>query len=126
MRNALRKLMLAALESDSAAVLEEGQWMVPCLHCGSKLIFAADGEPLGPATLEHVVPRSWFGKRAAVELTSQVGSENDVRNLALACERCNHAKGYGPDQRGPQDARAREVVQALIDKRRKRLAVQSS
>jgi len=91
-----------------------------CLHCRTPLLFADTGQPLNGATLEHVVPRSWFGRGAARELTAGLGDPNDARNLALACGACNHAKGRGPDARGPGDARARAVVAEALTRRLER------
>lgn len=73
-----------------------------------------DGEPLGLATLEHVVPQAWFDRRAASALCMQIGDDaDDPRNLALACARCNHHKGTGHDACDPCDARAREIGSLL-------------
>ncbi|WP_119717557.1 HNH endonuclease [Cognatilysobacter tabacisoli] len=125
MRPALRRLFLLALAHDAEAALRaDGRWRTRCLHCRSTLEFDADGTPLGHGTLEHVVPQAWFGKRAAAALTREVGdAANDARNLALACAGCNHDKGKGPDARGPNDERAREVVAALLARRLERWAV---
>ncbi len=123
MRPALRRLFLRALRSDAQAVLDDigVHWDTRCLHCRRRLQVRADGEPLGHASLEHVVPRAWFGRRAAGALTATVGEDpDDARNLALACARCNHDKGKGPDARGPSDARALHVVGALLDTRLRR------
>ena len=119
MRPALRRLFLRALAHDAeAAALPGGGWRTRCLHCRSRLDVAAGGEPLGHATIEHVVPQAWFGRRAAAALCSRVGDDADeARNLALACAGCNHGKGKGHDARGPGDARALEVVTALLDRR---------
>ena len=118
MRPALRRLFLHALASDTLAQFENGEWRTRCLHCRRGLHVRADGEALGRATLEHVVPQAWFGKRAAAALTARVGNDaNDARNLALACAECNHGKGVSHDARGPQDDRAREVVARLLDSR---------
>lgn len=118
MRPALRRLFLRALRTDAQAALRDGVWETRCLHCRSRLHARADGEALGNATLEHVVPQAWFGKRAAAALTAQVGDDAaDARNLALACAGCNHGKGKSHDMRGPTDSRARDVVQALLDAR---------
>lgn len=115
MRAALRQRLLLAAQTDALAVLDDGIWSTRCLHCRSALQVRDDGEPLGLTTLEHVVPRAWFDRRAAAALTVQVGEDaDDPRNLALACARCNHGKGKGPDARGPGDTRAREVVEALL------------
>lgn len=121
MRPALRRLFLLALRSDVQAVASGDHWQTRCLHCRSRLQVRADGQPLGHATLEHVVPRAWFGKQAAAELAGRVGGDpDDARNLALACARCNHDKGKGHDARGPSDLRAIEVVAGLLEARFKR------
>ena len=118
MRPALRRLFLRALSTDSVATLRDGQWDTRCLHCRKRLQVRPDGEALGPATLEHVVPQAWFGKRAAAVLCERVGGDaNDPRNLAIACAGCNHGKGMSHDARGPNDARAFEVVSRLLDSR---------
>jgi 5-methylcytosine-specific restriction endonuclease McrA len=118
MRPALRRLFLQALASDALARLNDGEWETRCLHCRRRLCVRADGEALGSATLEHVVPQAWFGKRAAASLTAIVGGDaNDARNLALACASCNHGKGMSHDARGPSDERARAVVANLLQHR---------
>lgn len=118
MRPALRRLFLVALRSDSEAQLREGDWETRCLHCRRRLYVRGDGDALGNATLEHVVPQAWFGKRAAAALTAQVGNDaNDPRNLAVACAPCNHGKGTSHDARGPNDERARAVIGQLLDSR---------
>jgi len=99
---------------------EAGTIATRCLHCRTPLRFAASGAPLNGATLEHVVPRSWFGRPAARELVAGLAGPDDARNLALACAACNHAKGRGPDARGPGDACAREVVAAALARRLER------
>jgi hypothetical protein len=117
-RPALRRLFLAALATDSEGMLTDGTWTTRCLHCRRRLHVAGDGSALGNASLEHVVPQAWFGRRAAAELTARVGDAvNDPRNLAIACARCNQDKGKGPDARGPADARASEVVASLLARR---------
>jgi 5-methylcytosine-specific restriction endonuclease McrA len=118
MRPALRRLFLRAVTTDAEGREQDGRWDTRCLHCRTRLQVAIDGEPLGAASLEHVVPRAWFGKRAAAALIERVGgAPDDARNLAIACSRCNHDKGKGPDARGPSDRRAFEVVEALLDNR---------
>jgi 5-methylcytosine-specific restriction endonuclease McrA len=118
MRPALRRLFLRALSTDGMAALQDDVWETRCLHCRRRLQVRADGEALGHATLEHVVPQAWFGKRAAAALTAQVGDDaDDARNLALACAGCNHGKGVRHDARGPSDLRAREVVMQLLEQR---------
>lgn len=115
MRPALRRLFVLALSSDTLAQHKDDGWETRCLHCRRRLRVCADGEALGNATLEHVVPQAWFGKRAAKELTARVGDNpNDPRNLAVACAACNHGKGISHDARGPKDERARQVVGNLL------------
>ena len=118
MRPALRRLFVRAVESDGEASRDADGWRTRCLHCRTRLYVVDDGSPLGSASLEHVVPRAWFGKRAAALLTARVGDDpDDARNLALACARCNQDKGKGPDARGPSDPRAFEVVEMLLARR---------
>ena len=118
MRPALRRLFLQALSTDSVAQLRDGEWETRCLHCRRRLCVRGDGEALGNATLEHVVPQAWFGKRAAAALTAQVGGDtNDARNLAVACAACNHGKGMSHDAHGPNDDRARAVIGQLLERR---------
>lgn len=115
MRPALRRLFVLALTSDALAQCHDDGWETRCLHCRGRLRVRADGEALGNATLEHVVPQAWFGKRAAAELTASVGENpNDARNLALACAKCNHGKGMSHDAHGPNNERARAVVGKLL------------
>lgn len=118
MHAALRQRLLLAAQTDAQAQAVDGAWETRCLHCRRRLRLRADGEPLGHSTLEHVVPQAWFGRRAAATLCELAGGEpNAARNLALACAGCNHAKGRRHDARGPQDARAREVVATLLSAR---------
>lgn len=118
MRPALRRLFLQAITTDREALRDATGWRTRCLHCRTRLHVDTDGKPLGSASLEHVVPRAWFGKRAAAALAARVGDRpDDARNLAIACMRCNHDKGKGPDARGPHDARAYEIVETLLSKR---------
>lgn len=114
MRAGLRQALLAALRTDAEATLGDGVWSTRCLHCRSGLQFTATGVPMNEGTLEHVVPRSWFSRRAAAALIVGLAGPEDPRNLALACPRCNQQKGKGPDAKGPSDPRAMEVVAALL------------
>jgi hypothetical protein len=79
-----------------------------------------EGVTSNGATLEHIIPQSWFEKRAAADLIGDLTGPDDVRNLALACPRCNQGKGLNHDKAGPSNQRAREVVQALFVKRQER------
>ncbi|MEB1530657.1 HNH endonuclease [Xanthomonas sp. WHRI 7945] len=118
MRTVLRQRLLLAAQTDAQAQPVDGGWETRCLHCRRRLRVRDDGEPLGHSTLEHVVPQAWFGRRAAIALCGLVGDDpNDARNLALACAGCNHTKGRHHDARGPQDARAYDVVAALLSAR---------
>lgn len=118
MRTVLRQRLLLAAQTDAQAQLLHGHWDTRCLHCRRHLLVSADGQPLGHTTLEHVVPQSWFGRRAAAPLCALVGDDaNDARNLALACANCNHAKGRGHDVNGASDTRAYAVVSALLNAR---------
>lgn len=117
---ALRHLLRLAAATDREARLADGTWQTRCLHCRAHLSISLQGDPLGSATLEHIVPRSWFGRRGSEELVAGLTGPSDARNLALACARCNQQKGRGPDAAGPGDARAREIVRSLLDRRAER------
>jgi len=112
-----RRWFLQILQSDTEARLSNGQWLTSCLHCRTALALHANGNAIGDVSVEHVIPSAWFGKRAARALCAQVAHANDPRNLALACRRCNLAKGTGPDARGPADPRAYEIVCQLFERR---------
>lgn len=113
--------MIALLCSDTKAQSQDSEWETRCLHCRRRLYVSGDGEALGSATLEHVVPEAWFGKHAAAALTALVdGDANDPRNLAVACASCNHGKGMSHDARGPGDERACAVIGQLLESRRAR------
>ena len=114
---AIAKRVLTAIESDSEASRRGSHWETRCIHCRSRLIVGLDGTLHGSATLEHIIPRSWFGQMAARELCSRYEDADDPRNLSLACARCNHDKGTGPDADGPRDARALEIIEMLLAKR---------
>lgn len=115
-----RSRIRSVLLTDREATLHDGIWRVRCLHCRHPLHFSKAGEPLDGATLEHIVPRRWFGKRAAASLTSGLQGPDDPRNLALACARCNQQKGWGPDARGPEDEHAWMIVATLLARRAER------
>lgn len=104
-----RRLLLDAL----LAELTDGVWRTRCLHCRAALHVTEAGVTLDGATLEHVVPQSWFDRRAAADFTRDLSGPNDPRNLALACPRCNQNKGHTHDRNGPSSQRAREVVENL-------------
>ena len=120
MSQSLRQLIGSALDTDTEARTEGGLRQTRCLHCRARLSVSNDGQPLGTATLEHIVARSWFGRRAAADLTAELSGPDDPRNLALACARCNQQKGRTHDAAGPANPRAREIVAALLARRRAR------
>jgi len=121
MSSRVRRLLLRAVVTDTRAVQQpDGSWLVPCLHCQSKLAVNHAGEPHGAATLEHIVPRSWFSRGGAAPLVARVGTAEAALNLAAACARCNQQKGKTHDADGPSSARAREVVAHLLDRRAER------
>ena len=118
MRAALRRLLRLAALTDREAQCAQGVFTTRCLHCRQHLQCRDDGNALGATSLEHVIPRAWFGQSGAADLTARVGhAPDDPRNLALACAGCNQGKGTRHDARGPLDARARSVVTALLDRR---------
>jgi 5-methylcytosine-specific restriction endonuclease McrA len=118
MRASLRRKFLLAIQTDAEATLRESVWETRCIHCRSRLQLSVDGDALGHSTLEHVIPQAWFGELAAKALCARVGNDaDDPRNLALACTRCNHDKGKSHDARGPANARALEVISALLERR---------
>ena len=75
MRTVLRQRLVLAARTDAQAQEVDGTWETRCLHCRRRLRLRADGEPLGPCSLEHVVPQAWFGRRAAAALCAQVGDD---------------------------------------------------
>jgi len=83
-------------------------WEGRCIHCNARLVVLGDGMPVGPITVEHLVPTS-------------AGGTDALNNLALACARCNHEKGRRHDVRYGRTARSVEVVSRLLDKRRARM-----
>lgn len=116
----LQKLLLQVMRTDRHAQLTEAGWVTRCLFCRKALLLSLDGQHRGGASLEHIVPQSWFDHRAAADLIAPLDGPNDLRNLALACRSCNSGKGSGHDANGPHDARAREIVVKLLEKRAER------
>lgn len=82
-------------------------WQGKCIHCGTRLAFDLDGEPLGSATVEHIHPRNHGGTDA-------------VENIAAACARCNHAKGRRLDHRRADDPELLAMVEHLRSVRAER------
>ncbi len=106
-----RARILAIVATDAtyerAELRGQSVWVGKCLHCNSKLMVSAEGEPLGPVTIEHILPRAH-------------GGTDEPENLALACARCNFQKGFRHDVKRKGDARAAEVVAFLLERRRAR------
>jgi hypothetical protein len=80
-------------------------WVGKCIHCNSKLVVADDGRSLGEATLEHIIPQAQ-------------GGTNEVKNLAVACARCNREKGTRHDHK--RGGRLDEIVASLQARRTER------
>lgn len=106
-----RQLVLAIIATDSTweKVSWRGRaaWQGCCIHCRRRLLVDLDGEPLGDVTVEHILPR-------------RHGGGDDLENLALACGRCNHQKGYRLDDRSADDPVLRRVIDTLRARRRER------
>jgi 5-methylcytosine-specific restriction endonuclease McrA len=111
MRDARSHRVLAIVATDRTfekrLVRGELMWVGKCLHCGSTLCVALDGDTRGQATIEHILPRGH-------------GGTDELTNLALACARCNQQKGVRLDSRPSRDPRLNEVVERLAAKRRER------
>ncbi len=93
----IRKTLLPKSGSDPFA------WVGKCIHCNTKLFVTDQGNT--EATVEHIRP------------LCAGGDPFDPRNLALACSRCNNAKGIHHDQHVGKGGRADEVIASLQSKR---------
>lgn len=106
-----RRRVLAIVATDSTFELVDAPggrvWSGKCLHCGSRLAVSIEGELLGTATVEHIVPRGQ-------------GGNDDLENLGLACARCNQEKGRRHDVTRHPSARALEIIARLQQRRRER------
>ena len=78
-----------------------------CIHCNRQLTLRADGEPISRATIEHIVPRGH-------------GGSDELTNLAIACARCNAAKGYRHDNQPWGDPKLQAVIETLKTRRAQR------
>lgn len=107
-----RRLVLAVVATDATFEPTELRgrpaWAGKCIHCNALVVVEADGTPVGPVTIEHLVP-------------SSAGGTESPENLALACAGCNHEKGRRHDVRYGRTPRSVEVVNRLLDRRRSRL-----
>ncbi|MEY3013474.1 MAG: hypothetical protein RIT45_2209 [Pseudomonadota bacterium] len=106
-----RQRVLAVVRSDATfqRAVWRGQelWLGRCLMCGKGVMVDDAGRLLEQATLEHIVPRTH-------------GGDDSIENLAIACARCNHQKGARVDSLTQNDPRRREIVLALLQRRRER------
>ncbi len=82
-------------------------WIGKCIHCSAKLVISEAGRPLGAATIEHIWPQA-------------LGGTDDLRNLALACDRCNRQKGSRHDHKRADDPKLLEIVERLRTRRSER------
>ena len=118
----LRRLLLQSALSNQQTETTEFGFRTRCLHCRTWLGITQSGAAVGAVTLEHIVPQAWFDKpRALDQLFASYPQwrptdANDVRNLALACERCNQAKGRSHD-RFPFNEKSQQVILSLLKKR---------
>jgi 5-methylcytosine-specific restriction endonuclease McrA len=103
---------LKIIGSDKTFTVEtvrgESMWVGKCLFCNAKLAVPLSGRLPSGVTVEHILSRHH-------------GGMDTVDNLALACSRCNNAKGIHHDHKRQLDARGREVVEALLAKRHSRM-----
>ena len=102
-------LQIVATDSTFELVRDDGEraWRGKCLHCRRALWIDVDGTPISEATIEHIQPRNH-------------GGSDELRNLALACARCNHQKGVRHDNKRAQDPRRLELVELLRLERERR------
>lgn len=106
------EIVLSIVRTDSTFALSDSNnsdpqfWIGKCIHCNSKLFVSAAG--CTDATVEHIQP------------LCNLGSAEDLYNLALACKRCNNRKGIDHDRRAGSGGRADEVITALQLKRKSR------
>jgi len=112
-----RQLVLAIIATDSTwqKVSRRGStaWQGSCIHCRRRLLVDLTGEPIGDATIEHILPRCH-------------GGGDELENVALACGRCNHQKGHRLDDRSADDPVLRRVIDTLRARRRQRWRPPSS
>jgi hypothetical protein len=104
------RLVLGVVATDATFAVQEVRgervWVGKCIHCQSALTVGLGGQTWG-ATLEHIVARAHGGTDA-------------LRNLALACARCNHGKGIRIDRLRATDSRVLELREKLERRRNER------
>jgi 5-methylcytosine-specific restriction endonuclease McrA len=110
-RKSKARLILEIVATDRtferAEIRGRAGWVGKCIHCRSAITIDDEGEPIGAATIEHIAPKNH-------------GGTDDVRNLALACARCNSLKGVRQDNRRAGDPRRLELVEKLQAQRSER------
>lgn len=103
--------ILAIVRTDrtfSRVVVREREvWGGKCIHCKGHLYVGLDGRPVSKATIEHIRPRAH-------------GGTDELRNLALACARCNHQKGCRLDNRPAGDPDLERMIERLAERRAER------
>lgn len=77
-------------------------WRGRCFYCDTPVWLDVDGTPVTDVSVEHLLPRTR-------------GGTDDLRNLALACSRCNQEKGRRHDAR--KGGRSDEVIAAAMARR---------
>jgi len=97
-------VVLSIVYTDSTFVMHADKvlspvWVGACIHCRRKIAVTESGATC--ATIEHVIPKC------------AGGSEDDPKNLALACAECNHEKGRRHDKHVGKGGRADDVITAL-------------
>jgi hypothetical protein len=79
-----------------------------CIHCNCMVIVDLDGTRMLRATVEHIVPRTH-------------GGSDTLENLAIACGRCNGAKGVRHDSSRWGDPKLMAMIERLQERKRKRM-----
>lgn len=79
-----------------------------CIHCNCLVCVALDGGRVLRATVEHIVPRTH-------------GGSDSLDNLAIACGRCNGAKGIRHDPSPWGDPKLAAMIERLQERKRKRM-----
>ena len=82
-------------------------WAGKCIHCNRRLLVSDDGELLGTASIEHIVPRTH-------------ADSDELENVALACRACNGEQGVRHDHRQRRDPKLVEIIERLLRRRRER------
>jgi 5-methylcytosine-specific restriction endonuclease McrA len=106
-----RWLLLAIAATDQTFTLQNvrGQmaWIGQCIHCNTRIGLSPTGSPDVGTTLEHIVPRHHGGSDA-------------LDNVALACGKCNQAKGARHDHQRRDDPQLQRVIATLQQRRQVR------